>query len=289
MFLLKHNTTNQVIPLGFYLDSTDGDTAETSLTIANTDLQLWKSGATSLVSKNSGGATHMSIGVYQATLDASDTSVLGPIKIYSHVAGALVVVFEGLIVPITTYDAFVNDGLNNLGGVAQTADNDILLQDIPNNAEFNARTILTASYATATALSTVDSNVTAIKSKTDSLTFTVVDQVDVNMLTHTAPIPNNYITSTGIDANALDGKGDWNTITPPTAAQIWAEATRELTSGLNIVLAKGVGVTGFNDVSATDIVSNGAITTSSGNANVNIVKINGVTIVGDGSGSPFDV
>ena len=39
----------------------------------------------------------------------------------------------------------------------------------------------------------------------------------------------------------------------PTTAAIWAEATRTLTSGVNIVLAKGVGVTGFTDLSAAQV------------------------------------
>lgn len=37
------------------------------------------------------------------------------------------------------------------------------------------------------------------------------------------------------------------------ATAVWANVTRELTSGLNIVLAKGVGVTGFNDLSAAQV------------------------------------
>jgi hypothetical protein len=38
-----------------------------------------------------------------------------------------------------------------------------------------------------------------------------------------------------------------------TAAAVWAVATRLLTAGTNIVLAKGVGVTGFNDLSAAQV------------------------------------
>lgn len=38
-----------------------------------------------------------------------------------------------------------------------------------------------------------------------------------------------------------------------TAADVWAVATRILTAGTNIVLAKGVGVTGFNDLSAAQV------------------------------------
>src|SRR3990167_8194143 len=37
------------------------------------------------------------------------------------------------------------------------------------------------------------------------------------------------------------------------AADIWSVATRLLTAGTNIVLAKGAGVTGFNDLSAGDV------------------------------------
>jgi hypothetical protein len=38
-----------------------------------------------------------------------------------------------------------------------------------------------------------------------------------------------------------------------SAADVWATATRLLTAGTNIVLAKGVGVTGFNDLSAAQV------------------------------------
>lgn len=38
-----------------------------------------------------------------------------------------------------------------------------------------------------------------------------------------------------------------------SAADVWAVATRLLTAGTNIVLAKGVGITGFNDLSAGDV------------------------------------
>jgi hypothetical protein len=38
-----------------------------------------------------------------------------------------------------------------------------------------------------------------------------------------------------------------------SAADVWAVATRLLTAGTNIVLAKGTGVTGFNDLSASQV------------------------------------
>lgn len=38
------------------------------------------------------------------------------------------------------------------------------------------------------------------------------------------------------------------------AADVWASATRTLTAGTNIVLAKGTGITGFNDIAAADVL-----------------------------------
>lgn len=104
---LKQSTASQEIPLGHFLDSTDGNTEETALTIANTDIKLWKSGATSLANKNSGGATHMSNGVYYAVLDATDTDTLGPLVIFVHVAGALAVKVECQVLPANVYESLV--------------------------------------------------------------------------------------------------------------------------------------------------------------------------------------
>lgn len=102
---LRYNTASQEIPLGQFVDSGDGDTEEPSLTIANTDIKLWKAGATSLVSKNSGGATYMSNGVYYAVLDATDSNTVGPLVVFVHVSGALAVRIECVVYPQQVYDS----------------------------------------------------------------------------------------------------------------------------------------------------------------------------------------
>ncbi len=86
---LRQSTASQEIPLGYFVDSTDGDSAETGLTIANTDIKIWKNGATTLANKNSGGATHISGGIYYCVLDATDTNTLGGLVVFVHVSGAL--------------------------------------------------------------------------------------------------------------------------------------------------------------------------------------------------------
>jgi hypothetical protein len=105
--LLKQSTASQEVPLGYFLDSGDGNTEETGLTIANTDIKLWKNGATTLANKNSGGATHISNGIYYAVLDATDTNTLGPLVIFCHVSGALAIRVECLVLAANVYDSLV--------------------------------------------------------------------------------------------------------------------------------------------------------------------------------------
>ena len=102
---LKYATASQEIPLGFFLDSEDGNTEETGLTISNTDIWLWKAGATSMANKNSGGATHMQNGLYYCTLDATDTDTYGPLVIFIHESGALPVRVECVVMEADAYDA----------------------------------------------------------------------------------------------------------------------------------------------------------------------------------------
>lgn len=104
MISLRQSTASQEVPLGYFLDSTDGNTEETGLTIANTDIKIWKAGATTLANKNSGGATHISNGIYYAVLDATDTDTIGSLVIFVHVSGALAVRLECVVLDEAVYD-----------------------------------------------------------------------------------------------------------------------------------------------------------------------------------------
>lgn len=92
-------------------------------------------------------------------------------------------------------------------------------------------------------------------------------------LTNLPSIPADWITAAGLAADASTEIG----------TAVWASGTRLLTAGTGIVLAKGVGVTGFNDLSSTDIVTGGAITTSGGIASADIKKVNAITVTGVGT------
>jgi hypothetical protein len=107
---LKQSTASQEVPLGTFVDSTDGNSEETGLTIANTDVKIWKTGATTLASKNSGGATHVAHGIYYVVLDATDTNTFGPMVIFVHVAGALCVRLECCVLAANIYDSLIGGG-----------------------------------------------------------------------------------------------------------------------------------------------------------------------------------
>jgi len=123
---LKYNTASQEFTFGQALDNTDGDAEEGGLTIANTDIKLHKAGTITLASKNSGGATYISNGVYYGTFDATDTNTYGPMTMYIHVAGALAMKVEFEVMNAVAYDALYGTdnfdvNVTQLGGVTQSA------------------------------------------------------------------------------------------------------------------------------------------------------------------------
>lgn len=114
----------------------------------------------------------------------------------------------------------------------------------------------------------------------------------------TGALSANTITAASIAAAALNGKGDWNIgktgysltqafpanfasmsitagglldITQTGADKVWGTATRRLTDGTNIVLAKGTGVTGFNDLDAAGV--RGAVGLASNNLDTQLAAV----------------
>lgn len=107
MIYLRQSTASQEVLLGPFVDSTDGVTAKTALSIANTDIKLFVAGATTLANKNSGGATHISAGNYYAVLDATDTATLGSGAVVCQMSGALAVRHDFIVLTQAVYDAMV--------------------------------------------------------------------------------------------------------------------------------------------------------------------------------------
>lgn len=102
---LKNSTAGQEALFGPFLDETDGITPLTGLTIANTDVKLWKRGGTTESNKNSGGLTHIAGGRYYGVLDATDSDTVGEMEANIHVSGALPVKRTFDVLPAPVYDA----------------------------------------------------------------------------------------------------------------------------------------------------------------------------------------
>lgn len=100
---LRQATASQSRAIGPFVDDTDFKTAETALTIANTDVLLIVNGGAS-AAKNSGGGTHRANGFYGVTFDATDTATVGEIEVSVKVAGALQVFKTFVVLEEAVYD-----------------------------------------------------------------------------------------------------------------------------------------------------------------------------------------
>lgn len=103
---LRQSTASQSVILGPFIDDTDFKTAETALTIANTDIKLMAAGGTS-ANKNSGGGTHRVNGMYSVTFDATDTATVGMLDVSVVVSGALPVFDRFQVLEEAVYDALI--------------------------------------------------------------------------------------------------------------------------------------------------------------------------------------
>lgn len=291
---LKKSTASQEIPLGMFVDSTDGNTEETGLTIGASDIKLWKNGATSLVNKNSGGATHMSNGIYYAVLDATDTDTDGPLVIFAHISGALYVRLECCVLAANIYDSLI-------GGT------DLLQIDM-------TQILGTAVSSPATA-GILDINV---KNIANAAVNTSSAQLGVNVVNAAgtawgsgaitaASIASNAITSAKIAADAIgasqiaaDAIGA-SEFAQGAADKVWSSASRTLTAistslalsvwdvlTANITTASSIGKKIIDWLSGTDtstptvnLTKIDGNATNGNNATLNLKKLNVVNNAGD--------
>jgi hypothetical protein len=104
--LLKQSTAVE-IKLGPFLDATDGNTAETGLTIEDEHVDLAKNGGDWGDKNETTTCVHESQGWYRCLLNTTDTDTLGILIVKVHVSGALPVWREFMVVPANVYDSLV--------------------------------------------------------------------------------------------------------------------------------------------------------------------------------------
>lgn len=106
MRFLKQSTSVD-LPIGPFLDETDGKTAETGLTLTQPDIRLKKNGGAWAQKNAAQTLSHEENGWYEVTLDATDTGTLGCLQVAVHESGALPVWHEFMVLPAMIYDSLV--------------------------------------------------------------------------------------------------------------------------------------------------------------------------------------
>ena len=103
-------STAVTVKFGPFVDSTDGDTEETALTIAQADVRLSKNGGNFAQKNETSSATHDELGYYDVDLDTTDTDTVGQLKVAVHESGALLVEQTYQVIEADIYDALFASG-----------------------------------------------------------------------------------------------------------------------------------------------------------------------------------
>lgn len=103
---LKQSTAH-TFRIGPFVDSTDGVTAETALSIAQADIQISKAGGAFAQTSAAPTTTHDADGWYQCPLTSTDTGTVGNLVVQIVMAGALPVWKEFVVLPANVYDSLV--------------------------------------------------------------------------------------------------------------------------------------------------------------------------------------
>ena len=270
------------------VDITDGFTPETAVTAPT--INISKNGAT--VASGAGTWTEIGNGQYYYEFTAGEVDTLGWVSI--NIEKATVSRDYNAVVQIMAYDyaAATNLGLTAIPNVATGS-----LGALPTTGSGANQIAVNGSGAINTVVS-VSGSVGSVTGNVGGSVASVVGNVGGSVASVTGNVGGNLVGSVGsLTATAVGNI--WSALTSglttvgsvgklivdnlnatvssrATDAGVWAVGTRTLTSGANIVLAKGTGITGFNDISATDVWAAATRTLTSG-ANIVLAKGTGIT------------
>lgn len=248
MSVIAKQSTARTVIVGPILDA-DG-VAVTGAVVG--DLKIAKNGGAPAGLNASATLTHRNTGHYSLALTASDTDTVGQAEIVIDSTTNAMPVKVITVVEETVYDAlFAAGAAGKLGvnvieisGDATAADNAEADYDgtgyNKSNSTIGTCTTNTDMRGTDSALTSLGSNAPAGWINAAAIAASALDgKGDWNTITPLTTLgtnaPAGWINAAAIAASALNGKGDWNTTTPPTvgqiADQVWDEAMADHTGG----------------------------------------------------------
>lgn len=293
---LKQSTASQSRSIGPFLSDSDFVTAQTGLTIANTDIKLMVNGAAS-ANKNSGGGTHRVNGVYGITFDATDTATVGELFVSVKVSGALPVFATFVVIEEAVYDmlfaatalgyianAPVNvaqfGGSNGTFASGRPEVNTTLIEGSDATNQIRDSIVDDATRIDASALNTLSSHDPgeAIMGATDLGTgaglTTLATQASVNDLPTNAELATALGTA---DDAVLAAIAALNNL---SAAQVNAEVDTAIADAALATAANLATVDG--NVDAIKAKTDSLTFTVAGQVDANITYVNGTGVTGDG-------
>lgn len=107
---LKQSTV-VTLKIGPFLDDGDGVTAETALTIEDSDVRLSKNAGNMAAKTEATTCTHDELGYYDCPVDATDTGTLGRLQLMVKMAGATPVWHDYTVVAADTFDLLYGTGI----------------------------------------------------------------------------------------------------------------------------------------------------------------------------------
>lgn len=107
MYKWLKQSTAVTIKLGPFLDDADAKTAETALTLSQSDILLSKNFGAFAQKNDATSATHDSQGWYGVPLNTTDTATLGPLQFSVQESGALPVWDTWMVVNANAYNSYV--------------------------------------------------------------------------------------------------------------------------------------------------------------------------------------
>lgn len=246
---LRQSTAVEV-PVGPFVDETDGRTIESALTLTQPDIRLKKGGAAWAQKSAAQTLSHEENGWYEVSLSTTDTDTLGALMLAINEAGALPVWREFMVVTQQVWDSLFSTDLLQVdvaqfGNAAGTfasgrpevnttliegsdATNQIrdAVVDDATRIDASALNVLTshdpgATLASGTAVSTIDSKVDTIVAAVDTEVAAIKAKTD--------NLPASPASQTSMDSQLAAIQADVDTIVTTTAALPSANAIADAT------------------------------------------------------------
>jgi hypothetical protein len=143
MTLYLRQSTATTLPMGQFVDSTDGATPKTALSLVQADIRLSKNGGDPAQKHEATTATHKENGYYAVPIDETDTNTPGRLRIMITKATSLGVKDDLVVLPAVSFDVLISGTetanitflVDRLGGKTQLIGNQMICYKSDNVTE----------------------------------------------------------------------------------------------------------------------------------------------------------